>query len=435
MRLGLLRLGFVLLAMAPACWAADLSGTWIAEVSGAGDPQYARVSLKADTGKIAGTWGSAEVQGVVSGNRVTLSLQRGGEPAGSLSGVANGDVWSGDGQLKSMGGRGGGGRGQAMQHVAWKLSPAPKAPAVARTVDFEPKSFSGYYSGSIAPVLHVFPGDTVKTRTYDGGGKDKDVRSPGANPETGPFYIEGALPGDTLVVKLKRVRVNRDSARQGNRINGKTVTPAFVAAAKYSETFDSEWKLDLAKGTAMLAHPTERMKNFQVPILPMIGCLATAPAGNLSYRATDLGPYGGNMDYNQMGEGATLYLPVFQPGALFFLGDAHAAMGDGELTGSALETSVDVEFSVDVQPGNATVNPRLENADYIMSMGISGSVPESIQVATSQLATWLKTDYKLDDNEVAVLLGAVLKYDITEMVDSSFNVVAKVPKSVLAPLK
>src|SRR5438270_9408064 len=105
----------------------------------------------------------------------------------------------------------------------------------------------------------------------------------------------------------------------------------------------------------------------------MIGCLATAPAGNLAYRATDLGPFGGNMDYNEMGEGVTLYLPVFHPGALFFFGDAHAAMGDGELTGSALETSMDVESTVDLIKGSATVNPRLENADYLMSMPIAGS--------------------------------------------------------------
>jgi acetamidase/formamidase len=177
------------------------------------------------------------------------------------------------------------------------------------------------------------------------------------------------------------------------------------------------------------------MKNFQVPIVPMIGCIATAPAGQLSYRGTDLGPYGGNMDYNRMGEGATLYLPVFHPGALLFLGDAHAAMGDGELTGSALETSVDVEMTVDVIRDFATVGPRLENAEYLMSMGIAGSVPDSIQIATSQLGDWLKTLYKLNDNELAVLLGAVLKYDITEMVDSQFNVVAKVPKSALAGLK
>lgn len=137
------------------------------------------------------------------------------------------------------------------------------------------------------------------------------------------------------------------------------------------------------------------------------------------------------MDYNQMGEGVTLYLPVYHPGALLTMGDAHAAMGDGELTGSALETSVDVEFTVDVIPGFSSGGPRLENADYLMAMGVGGSISDSIQIATSELAEWLKRDYKLNDSEVAVLLGAVLKYDITEMVDPQFNVVAKVPKGAM----
>src|SRR6202041_3389994 len=155
------------------------------------------------------------------------------------------------------------------------------------------------------------------------------------------------------------------------------------------------------------------------------------PPGNQVYSGTDLGPFGGNMDYNQMGEGVTLYLPVFHPGGLLTLGDAHAAMGDGELTGSALETSVDVELTLDVIPGFVTAGPRLENTDYVMAMGIAGSVADSIQIATTQLVEWLKRDYKLSDSEVAVLLGAAIKYDITEMVDPKFNVVAKVPKSIL----
>lgn len=420
------------LCLAPVCFGADLAGDWIAVIVGAGDPQHTRVSLRLEGGRPVGTWGVSKVEGTLSGDRLTLSLDRGGEPAGSLIGSAQGDGWAGEGQIRGAGGRGRGG----MQPVSWRLSRFPQAPAGGpRTVEYDPKSFSGYYAASIAPVLRVFPGDTIRTRTYDAGGRDREVRSPGANPETGPFYVEGALPGDTLAITLRKVRPNRDSARQGNRINGGTVTPAFVAAAKYSDSFDSEWKLDLAGGTARLARPTERMKNVIIPIQPMIGCIATAPAGQLSYRATDLGPYGGNMDYNRMGESVTLYLPVFQPGALLFLGDGHAAMGDGELTGSALETSLDVEFTVTLQPGRATPNPRLENAADLMAMGIAGSVPESIRIATAQLAAWLKADYALDDNEVAVLLGAVLKYDIAEMVDSQFNVVARVPKSALAGLR
>ena len=102
--------------------------------------------------------------------------------------------------------------------------------------------------------------------------------------------------------------------------------------------------------------------------------------------------------------------------------------------GTGLETSVDVTFTVDVIRGYATPQVRAETKDYLISFGVSGSVPDSIQLATAQLADWLKHDYNLNDSEVALLLGDVLKYDITELVDPHFDVVAKVPKSVLATL-
>jgi acetamidase/formamidase len=425
---------WILFVAASVGVAADIQGAWLAEISAKGaEPQYARVKLQAEGTSITGTWNQLTLTGAASGDRLSLSLLRGAGPAGTLELTANGAGFSGEGHL-SGGGRGGGrgGGGGQESTVAVKLTrPASPPPGGPRTLDFEPKIFYGYYSAANPPALKIFPGDTVRTRTYDASGRDNDRRTPGGNLETGPFYIEGALPGDTLVVKLNRVRVNRDSARQGSRINGRAITPAYVAAAQYDAGFDGEWKLDREKGIAMLAHPTPLMKNFTVPILPMLGCISTAPQGDQVYRGTDLGPFGGNMDYNQMGEGVTLYLPVFHPGALLTMGDAHAAMGDGEVTGSALETSVDVSFTVDVIPAFASAGPRLENADYVMAMGVAGSVADSIQVATTQLVEWLKRDYKLNDSEVAVLLGAVLKYDITEMVDPQFNVVAKVSKSAL----
>jgi acetamidase/formamidase len=424
---------WILFAAATLLPATDIQGDWIAQLSAKGaEPAFARVKLRVEGSSISGTWNQLTVSGTISGDRVSLSLLRNGAPSGSLSMTANGTEFAGEGRV-SGGGRG---RGNQESAAAIKLTrPASPPGGKPRTVDFEPSVFYGYYSAANPPALRVFAGDTVRTRTYDASGRDNDRRTPGGNLENGPFYVEGALPGDTLIVKLNRVRVNRDSARQGSRINGRTVTPAFVAAAQYDSGFDGEWKLDREKGIAMLAHPTERLKNLSVPILAMIGCIGTAPQGAQSFRGTDLGPFGGNMDYNQMGEGVTLYLPVYHPGGLLYMGDAHAAMGDGELTGSALETSVDVEFTVDVIPAFASAGPRLENADYVMAMGVAGSVADSIQVATTQLVEWLKRDYKLSDSEVAVLLGAVLKYDITEMVDPQFNVVAKVPKSALKMLR
>jgi acetamidase/formamidase len=141
------------------------------------------------------------------------------------------------------------------------------------------------------------------------------------------------------------------------------------------------------------------------------------------------------MDYNQMIEGVTLYLPVFHAGALLTFGDGHAAMGDGELTGTALETSLDVEITVDLIKNYATAFPRLENDAFVMSMGIAGSVPDAIQFATAQLADWIKQQFGLSDSEVGIVLGSVAKYDIAEMVDPQFSVVAKVPKAALAAFK
>ena len=293
------------------------------------------------------------------------------------------------------------------------------------------------FSGAIPPVMQIFPGDTVRTSTVDAGGVDKNGkrRSLGGNPQTGPFYIEGAFPGDTLVIKLNKVRLNRDTAESGAEISDNAVAPGYVHDAKYDEKFKSDWKLDREKGFATLAKPSARLKNYAVKLQPMLGCLAVAPPARQSLRTGYLGDFGGNLDYSEMREGTILYLPVFQPGALFFLGDGHAAQGDGELTGDALETSMDVEFTVDLIKNYATRGPRAENADYLMSMGIAGSLNEAMQSATTQLARWLERDYKLSANESAVVLGTAVRYEIAEVVDPLYHVVAKVPKSALAALR
>lgn len=421
-------LALLAIAALPA-FAADLTGKWVAQATGAGDPQYFRMELKSDNGKVAGKMGGWTLEGTVTGSRFELTAKRDGRTAASIKGEAKGTELAGEGTLAA-------GRGGASP-VTWRVTRLLQSPAAPKTWDFAPKEFQRFYSSAVAPVLHVSPGDTIRTSTVDSGGLDARLerRAPGGNPATGPFYIEDALPGDTLVVKLNKVRLNRDTARSGSRINPRIVTPAYAVAAQYDNGFNSEWTLDAARGVAKLAHPTERMKNFTVPILPMIGCLAVAPAGAQSYRATDLGPFGGNMDYNQMGEGMTLYLPVYHPGALFFLGDGHAAMGDGELTGAALETSLDVEFTVDVQRGVTISGPRAENKDFLIALGIAGSIPDAIQAATAQLAGWLKSTYKLNDSEIAILLGTVMKYEIAEMVDPQYNVVAKVPKPALTAFR
>jgi len=429
----------VVIAVTRLCAAADLSGDWVGQVTGPFDSQYtaqySHVELKAAGSKLRGTWGTYTLAGTLAGTTVEISLaEASGKPVGTLTGELSGDELSGTGRVIPA--RRGGGTGAALppNSVTWKLTRAPKRPAAPTTYNYEPKLYYGIYSAAEPPVLHIFPGDIVNTRTYDSA-RDASIprHGSGGDVNTGPFYVEGALPGDTLVVKILRLRTNKLIGRQGSRFNQNTVTQAYQLAAHYDPSFNGNWVLDQEHNIATLP-PSPGLPHLTIPMKTMLGCISVAPPGEEAFRGTDLGPYGGNMDYNGNVEGTTLYFPVFHPGALLGMGDVHGAMGDGEVVGTGLETSADVTFSVDVIRGYATPQVRAETKDYLISFGVSGSVPESIQLATSQLAEWIKHDYKLNDSEVALLFGDVLKYDITELVDPHFNVVAKVPKSALATL-
>jgi len=417
---------FILIISATAVRAADISGDWEFAGKHLGDISYARLNLKAQDGKLTGTLNELKLQGTVKGDDLTFNAKRpNGDNFGDFKGKANGDrlegtgAWSGDRQ------------------VTWSAKRPATPPAAPQVHDFEPTEFHRVFSDAIAPVLHIFPGDTVRTWTVDAGGVDsKGVRrSLGGNPETGPFYVEGAIPGDTLVVKLNRVRLNRDSAGSGNRIVGSALSPGYNQRTKYDDKFDSNWVLDREDGVARLKQPSQHLKNYRVKLQPMLGCIAVAPPGHQAFRTGYLGSYGGNLDYNQMREGTTVYLPVFAQGALLFVGDGHAAQGDGELTGDALETSMKVEFTVSLVKGESTGNPRAENDDYLMSLGVANSLPEAVQSATTELADWLERDYKLEPNEAAIVLGTAMQYNIAELVDPLVHVVAKVRKDVLTGLK
>jgi acetamidase/formamidase len=199
--------------------------------------------------------------------------------------------------------------------------------------------------------------------------------------------------------------------------------------------FNSRWKLDRQRGVATLERPTPALERFEIPLRPMMGCIGVAPAQKQSIRTQDSGPFGGNMDYNEIREGTSVYLPVYEPGALLFIGDGHAAQGDGELTGDALETSMDVEFSVELLPNQSIGTPRAQNSEYLMSIGIAGDLQEALRVATSDLARWLTADHKLNAAEVASILGTVMRYDVADMVGTQMSIVAKVPRSAIAKLQ
>jgi acetamidase/formamidase len=405
--------------------AADVSGDWEFTGKILGDTTYVRITLKAEGNKLTGSLNELKFDGTIDGDKLTFTATRpNGEAFGTFDGVVHGDQMT----------------GTALWHktdkVEWTARRPARAPAAPRTLDFEPKEFHRVFSDAIPPVLHIFPGDTVRTWTVDAGGTDaKGVRrSQGGNPETGPFYIEGAFPGDMLTVKLTKLRLNRDSAGSGDRIVGSALNTGYIEHTKFKDDYDSNWVLDLEKGVARLKNPSEHLKNYTVKLQPMLGCIAVAPPAHQAMRTGFLGSYGGNMDYNQMREGTTIYLPVNAPGALLFIGDGHAAQGDGELTGDALETSMQVEFTVGLIK-NQSQGPHAENDEYLMALGIGNSLEDALRASTTQLVNWLQRDYKLEPNEAAIVLGTAMRYDIAEVVDPLVHIVAKIRKDALANIK
>lgn len=302
--------------------------------------------------------------------------------------------------------------------------------------DFTPTVFYRQFSPLNKPVLTIAPGDTVHTTTVDAGGADEKgvERVMGGNPQTGPFYVEGAEPGDTLVVHILKLRVNRDYASSDDSIDESAMNSELAVMMKDAGK-TVKWRIDQARGVAFPDGAGPDLANYTVPLKPMLGCIATAVGPSQAPPGTgDSGGYGGNMDFNEIGEGATVYLPVANPGALLYLGDAHAAQGDGELNGNALEISAEVEFSVDVIRGTNLFGRRIETQTHIITMGLSASLDDALKGATDAMAKWLNEDYQLTPSETAQVMGTAAEYKISEVADRNSGVVMKISKQRLAGL-
>ncbi|HEY2151510.1 MAG TPA: acetamidase/formamidase family protein [Vicinamibacterales bacterium] len=302
--------------------------------------------------------------------------------------------------------------------------------ASAETFQFIPSVFYNTYSFAHPPALHIKPGDRVVTKTIDAGGVDwngKQVAS-GGNPETGPFFIDGAEPGDVLVVILETLETNRTSANSGSLLAPYTADPGAIATRVDRDPKRVTWTIDKARGVARLDQTDILPAGFELPLKPMLGCIAVAPARKEAISTGVPGAFGGNMDYASMGAGMKLMLPVNEPGALLFLGDGHARMGEGEVVGSGLETSMDVTFSVQLVKKKAIGWPRLESDTHIMVLGSARPLLEAFQHATTELQKWLMADYGMTERGAQTLLGQAAEYEIANVVDPNFTVVAKIRK-------
>ncbi len=282
--------------------------------------------------------------------------------------------------------------------------------------------------GSHEPVLRVADGDTVITTTLDAAGGDErgnQLAAPG-NPMTGPFYVDGAEPGDTLAVTIDRLTPNRDAGFTRSVVAPNVVDPEFVRDLPSSEIVI--WAIDNAAGTVALAEPPEALRDLGLPVAPMIGCFGVAPPRGQAISTATSGEHGGNMDYRGFGPGVTAFFPVFVPGALFHLGDGHAIQGDGEIVGTGVETSFEMQFTVRVQKGRSIRWPRGENAEDIFTVGNARPLDQAVQHATTEMLRWLTEEYGLDITAASHLLGQTVRYDLGNVFDPAYTMVCRVAK-------
>ena len=298
------------------------------------------------------------------------------------------------------------------------------------THQFQP---TGYHPtrGSHPPVLNIAEGDTVITTTVDAFGKDAHNQSvtAGGNPQTGPFYIDGTQPGDVLVVYLDRLFPNREIGYSRNVLASNVVDPGFVSQLPTSQLV--EWRLDPTRRTARLLNPDTRLKDLALPLSPMLGCFGVAPPDGQAISTATSGPHGGNMDYRGFSEGVAVHFPVFVPGALFSLGDGHALQGDGEIVGTGIEISFDVQFTVQVLKQKPIQWPHGENDEYIFTVGNARPLDQALQHATTEMLHLLEDDYHLDRLSAGVLLGQCVRYEVGNVFDPAYTMVCKLPKALL----
>jgi acetamidase/formamidase len=296
-----------------------------------------------------------------------------------------------------------------------------------------------YVFGAAAPVAHIKPGTILEANSLDCFGNalqkpgDSFSLVKGDNPLTGPFYIEGAEPADTLVVHILDLQVD---GKQGVG----TFSPGFGAinATHYTPMLETKplpekiwfYPIDHAERSATFQALDSNYK-VKIPLHPFLGCIGVCPANREARSSIVPAEFGGNMDAPEASAGNTLYLPVNVPGALFYFGDGHAAMGDGEIAGSAIEVPMKVRLQFDLVKGKRTGWPRFENEREIMAAGIYRPVDDAVRIAFTELVSWIHADYGLSELDAYELLSKVGKIHLTEMVDPNYVVIASIDKKYL----
>jgi acetamidase/formamidase len=299
-----------------------------------------------------------------------------------------------------------------------------------------------YLFATAPPVLNLKPGDILDTNTLDCFGNG--IRKPGDtlsmakgdNPLAGPFYVEGAEPGDTLAVKILDLQVDGDTGVGAfspgfGSINSSHYTPMLEA----KPWVDKIWfyHIDHADNTATFK-ALDSDFSVKIPMHPFFGCIGVAPANGEARSSIVPAEFGGNMDSPEASVGNTVYFPVNAKGGLLYIGDGHAAMGDGEAAGSAIEVPLKARVQVNVIKGRTIEWPQFENDDSIMTVGAYRPLEDATRIALTELVHWIHRDYGLSEMDAYELLSKVARLHLNEMVDPNYVVVASIEKKYL-PVK
>jgi acetamidase/formamidase len=327
----------------------------------------------------------------------------------------------------------------------WILLLAAAASALAAQYQLRaaPDSVAwGYYSAAAKPALRIQSGDTVTVRTLITNSPDRliaagvspdavepelkaiyaDVtdKGPGGHILTGPIFVEGAEPGDVLEVRIERIQLAIPYA-----YNGFSPTRGVLTDNDFEKSAMRIIPLDQQRMVAQFAD------GIEIPLHPFFGSMGVAPPAAMGRVSSGPpGIYAGNLDNKDLVAGTTLFIPVHAPGALFEVGDGHAAQGNGEVDITALETSLTGTFQFVVRKDMHLKWPRAETPTHWIAMGLDPDLTEALKIAVRETIDFLVSQKQLSRETAYMLASTAVDFNVTQAVDGTKGVHAMIPKSI-----
>lgn len=304
----------------------------------------------------------------------------------------------------------------------------------------DPSEFAWTFGG-VPPVRTVKPGDILELWTEDAfGGKvrgpddliSRVIEFPFVNPQTGPFFVDGAEPGDTLAIHFISIEPSRDWASSCTVDLFGALSTTHQTATLHEPLPERVWIYEVDRAARTVTYrATEGDHVAMLPLDPMHGTVGVAPASFEARSSLVPDAHGGNMDTPEMRAGVTCYLGVNVEGALFSIGDGHCRQGEGETCGVAVEAAMDTVITIDLVKGRATPWPRLESDTHVMSTGSARPLEDAFRIAHADLIAWMGEEYGLEALDAYQLLTQVSESPVANVVDPNYTFLAKIAKSYL----